>query len=270
MYRFGLFATTSLLSLVSDALADEGDGDARCTGPHSLASPLPDSCLGVIDTDRPHQTDTPHVVPAGHVQLESALGAVRLGGAVGAPSGERAARVLFFENAYKFGLVSHIDLQLIMKHAEYVPLDRRLGPPGPFSVRAKLNVVEENGWTPAITLVPWIFAPVAPSQALRGGPLVFWGWELPLHLELEMNAGVLFGAKPKPPTAIVLASALTYTVAGEVRVFIDVYATGWDVALGTGALWAVTRDLQLDAGTYVGLNGDEPVATPYVGFSIRR
>ncbi len=85
-----------------------------------------------------------------------------------------------------------------------------------------------------------------------------------------MNAGVLFGDPPKPRAALVLASALTYTVAGAFRVFADVYATGPDVALGTGALWAFARDMQVDFGTYIGLAGDEPVATPFVGFSLRR
>jgi len=28
--------------------------------------------------------------------------------------------------------------------------------------------------------------------------------------------------------------------------------------------------MQIDLGTYIGLSGDEPVATPFVGFSIRR
>jgi hypothetical protein len=232
-----------------------------CEGTYSLAHPLPDECLDAIDTDRPHQTDTPHVVPAGHTQVESALAGAELGG---------TTRLFFVENNYKFGIVSRVDLQLLFKHAEYLPQERKLAPPGPLGVRAKLNVVEERGWVPAVTLVPWVFLPVAPEQVLRGGPLVFWGWELPAGFELEMNAGVLFGARPKPPAALVLASALTYAVAGRLRVFADVYETGQDVALGTGALWAFTRDMQVDCGTYIGVNGDEPAATPFVGFSIRR
>jgi hypothetical protein len=225
--------------------------------------------MGTIDTDRPHQTDTPHVVPAGHLQIESALAAVQVGG-VGTFPRDRSAHVLFFEDNYKFGPVSDVDVQLLFRHAEYVPAESALQPPGPLALRVKLNFVHEDGWIPATTLVPWVFLPVAPSETLRGGPLVFWGWELPAHLELEMNAGVLFGAAPAPAAALVLASALTYTVVGEFRVFVDAYATGADVALGTGALWAFTRDMQVDAGTYVGLAGDEPAATPFVGFSIRR
>ena len=96
-----------------------------CDGVHSLWDPVPDSCLGVIDTDRPHQTDTPHVVPAGHAQIESALGALQLWGA------GQGAHVLLFDDGYKFGLVSHVDLQLLFTHADYMPSLRRFQPPVP-------------------------------------------------------------------------------------------------------------------------------------------
>jgi len=212
---------------------------------------MPDACLGIIDTDRPHQTDTPHVVPAGHVQLESAL--AQLG-----------RSYVFFENAYKFGLVSRVDVQLIDKHVAYVPATRRLAPPGPLEARVKITLLEEDGSLPAITLVPWIFIPMAPSQSLRAGPFVFWGWELPWRFELEMNAGLLFSSRP---AEIALATALTWTALGTFRVFVDVYETGTDVTFGTGALWALWRDFQIDAGTYIRVDGP---TTPFVGVSWRR
>jgi len=249
--------------------AEPASVDPACFSSHDLWSPLPDRCLGVIDTDRPHQTDTPHTVPAGHTQIESALVAVELGGGVESRRGQ-AAKLRLFDDAYKFGLASGVDLQLLFDHAAYDLGSRRLLPPGPLSLRAKFSLRAEAGAIPAVTFVPWVFLPIAPTQALRGGPLAFFGWELPFGFELEANAGVLFAARPKPPAAVVLASALTYTVAGEFRIFIDAYATGWDIAFGTGALWAFARDMQLDLGTYLGLSGDEPVATPFLGFSVRR
>jgi hypothetical protein len=248
----------------------DGGMDPHCDGFHSLSAPLPDACLGVIDTDRPHQTDTPHVVPAGHMQIESAIGQVQLGGTLGAQPGSRSARLILLDDGYKFGVASHVDLQLLLAHAAYVPARGLFEPAGPLSVRAKFNVVEKSGWAPDVSIVPWVFLPMARSEALRGGPLVFWAWELPADLELEMNAGFLVGTKPKPPFVPVIASALTYTVGGGLGIFIDIYATGPDIALGTGALWAFARDMQIDLGTYVGLHGDEPVATPFVGFSIRK
>jgi hypothetical protein len=225
-------APVALVVLVSvavgDAAASEDSADPRCSGIHSLWSPLPDECLGVIDTDRPHQTDTPHVVPAGHTQIESAVASLQLGADIDDPKGPSLAHVIVFDDGYKFGLVSKVDLQLLFKHADYVPAARAFAPPGPLSVRAKWNFLEGGGLVPALTFVPWVFIPVAPAPAesLRAGPLLFLGWELPLHLELEVNAGVLFSEKPKPAEALVLASALTYTVVGEFRVFVDVYATG--------------------------------------------
>jgi hypothetical protein len=251
------------------AAAPDEPGDPRCAGRHGLWSPLPDACLDVIDTDRPHQTDTPHVVPAGHVQVESALASAQLGG-VGAYPHDRSLHLLFFEDNYKAGVVTDVDVQLLFRHADYVPAQRAFQPPGPLALRVKLNFVHEDGWVPAATLVPWVFLPVAPSEPFRGGPLVFLGWELPARFELEANAGVLFGVAPAPTAAMVLASALTYTIVGELRVFVDIYATGPDVAFGTGALWAFARDLQVDLGTYLGLAGEEPAATPFLGFSIRR
>jgi hypothetical protein len=252
------------------AAADESS-DPRCRDFHSLWSPLPEDCLEVIDTDRPHQTDTPHVVPAGHTQFESAVASVQLGGNVNG-EGPKSAHVILFDDGYKFGLFSHVDFQLLFTHADYVPATKTLLPPGPLSVRTKWNFLEGGGLVPALTFVPWVFIPMAPrpAESLRAGPLLFLGWELPAHLELEMNVGVLFSEKPKPAEALVLASALTYTIVGDFRVFIDGYATGWDIALGTGALWAFARDMQIDLGTYIGLSGNEPRATPFVGFSIRR
>jgi hypothetical protein len=210
------------------------------------------------------------VIPAGHTQIESAVAAVQVGGLLGAAPERKRPHVVLFDDNYKFGLVSGVDLEFLFKHAEYSTDSSQFLPPGPLQVRAKFSVVAENRYVPAVALVPWIFLPVDRSQPLRGGPLVFWEWELPARMELEMNAGVLFGAKPKPAAAIVLASALTYTVAGNLRVFVDIYATGWDVAFGTGALWAFNRDAQIDLGTYVGISGDEPAATPFLGFSLRR
>jgi hypothetical protein len=238
--------------------------DPQCEGRHDLGNPLPDACLEVIDTDRPHQTDTPHVVAAGHTQFESAVASAQLWGKSG-PS-----HLVFLDDNYKFGLTTGVDLQLLVKHVDYVPSRGRFDPPGPFQARVKINIVEERGAVPAVTLVPWVFLPAATSQALRGGPYVFWGWELPARFELEMNAGLLIGDRPAPTTAVVLATALTKTLFDELRAFIDIYTTGYDCALGTGVLWAFTRDMQIDAGTYVGLSGNEPDATPFLGFSVRR
>jgi Putative MetA-pathway of phenol degradation len=253
-----------------DARADEPQDDPRCQGTHSLASPLPDACLGLIDTDRPHQTDTPHVVAAGHFQFESAPAELQLGGTVGDRGGDRSAHLVLFDDNYKVGVVTGVDVQMLFTHAAYEPATRSALPPGPLGLRAKFNFVKESGWVPAITFVPWVLLPVAPSEVFRAGPYLFWGWELGEHFELEMNAGVLFSASPKPPVVAVVASALTYKPVETFGVFMDVYATGPDAALGTGMLWAFNRDMQVDLGTYLGLTGNEPVATPFVGFSVRR
>src|SRR5579864_9123327 len=57
-----LRTTAALVGVAAAALArsvsagEDGAADPSCRETHSLWSPLPDRCLGVIDTDRPHQT----------------------------------------------------------------------------------------------------------------------------------------------------------------------------------------------------------------------
>src|SRR5580700_7695776 len=100
--RLAVVAAAPLVSItiLGQASADGGETDPGCRGTHSLWAPLPDRCLGVIDTDRPHQTDTPHVIPAGHTQVESAV-EVQLGGVLGALPGARSARLVLFDDGYK-------------------------------------------------------------------------------------------------------------------------------------------------------------------------
>jgi hypothetical protein len=119
MYRSIIAASVLVVASVAARQASAADvpEDPRCDEPHSLWSPLPDDCLGLIDTDRPHQTDTPHVVPAGHFQFESAPAEVQLGGTVGTTGGNRDARLVLFDDNYKVGLVSKVDVQLLFTHA---------------------------------------------------------------------------------------------------------------------------------------------------------
>jgi hypothetical protein len=239
-----------------------------CDGVHGLWSPLPDSCLEIIDTDRPHQTDTPHVVPAGHTQIESAIAQVQLGGTRDAT--DMRTHLVLLEDNYKFGLVTHVDFQLLFKHADYVFDAGKFVSPGPLEARVKINLVEGHEATPAVTIVPSVFVPMTSAQALRVGALVFLGWELPLGFELEVNTGLLAQTAFKPTALVVFAAAVTHRVVGPLSTFVDIYATGADVQLGTGFLAPIGRDAQIDLGTYVGLNGAVFLATPFIGFSIRR
>jgi hypothetical protein len=134
----------------------------------------------------------------------------------------------------------------------------------------KVNVVEERGVVPAVTLVPAMFVPVTNGQPFRAGALVFLGWALPFGFDLEVNVGALTQPQRRPSALAVFATALTHRVVGPLSAFVDVYATGLDVQLGTGFLAPIGRDAQIDFGTYIGLNGAVFLATPFVGFSIRR
>ncbi len=270
-------AAAFVSSTIAPSLARAHDSDertaARCGGIHSLFDPLPDECLGPIDTDRPHQTDTPHVVPAGHAQFEFGLAMIELGGPVsrapGTPGPSTKPRLVFFENMYKFGVLSNVDLQLIVAHAAYDTAKRAFDPAGPITLRAKLNVLEEDGIIPALTFVPAFSIPMSPGDVASGGTSLFVGWELPLSFDLEVNVGALVTAG-RTGVSPLLATALTHPVVGPLRAFVEGVVIGQDGSLGTGLLLNLGRDWQIDGGSYIGLAGDRAVATPYLGLSFRR
>ncbi|MFO0677259.1 MAG: hypothetical protein U0169_12055 [Polyangiaceae bacterium] len=265
----GALVASGTFAFSATAHEEEGPSRPECEGIHSLANPLPDSCLGPIDTDRPHQTDTPHVVPAGHTQYEIALGMVDLGGVVSGPSAGSAPRFVFFENMYKFGLVSNVDFQVIVTHAAYDTKVRRLEPQGPVTLRTKINVLREDGFVPALTFVPHLAIPMSPADGVLGGTSIFLCWDLPLGFEVEANVGAFVEAG-KPGVSPLLASAITRQVVGPLSAYFEGVVFGQERALGSGLLLRVGRDVQLDAGSYVGLAGDRARATPFLGLSFRR
>jgi hypothetical protein len=55
---FALLAVAVVIAGSSrPARASEDAVPSSCEGTFSLLHPLPEACLGTIDTDRPHQTD---------------------------------------------------------------------------------------------------------------------------------------------------------------------------------------------------------------------
>jgi hypothetical protein len=261
-------ATLAALLALADVRVARGAG-SDCAGPWSLARPVPDICLEPIETDRPHLTETPHPVPAGHVQLESGIVAVEL-------RGHRDRRVLLFDQMYKLGVADGADVELLVVHAEATR--RGLAPnPTPLLARAKFALWREDGMIPSLTLVPIAAAPLRAVHGWTAGLLAFLAWELPARLELELNAGALGSFRgARAGTELEAALALTRNITGPLSAYVEIYgrsalAGGPSMVLGgAGLTLLVHRDIQLDTGTFLGVAGDVAPATPFVGISIRR
>lgn len=260
---------------------DEGVGDADdpavCKGDFNVFHKVPEPCLGAIDTDRPHKTDTPHLVPAGHVQVE--LGVVEY--EIDKISASDPALVLF-NNIYKIGLTDRVDLQLLHAPGSYSVRAKRFEASTQMMLRSKINVVGgKGGQGPvSVSLVPAVITPIRAGHRFEAGGFVFFGAELPFDLDLEVNLGAFSETDAdtgKRHAAPVVTAALTRHLFGPVSGFAELYhdtttrdLRAWNATFDTGLLVLVGRDVQLDFGAYVGLYGEVPAVTPFLGLSARK
>lgn len=266
-----------LLALVSPAFAEappdpETDPDPPdCAARWSILRPTPDACLGPIETDRPHLTETPHPVPAGRVQLESGLVLFDLF------RGENE-RVFFLENIYKVGIVSGVDVELL--HTHFVVTDGTFAfvRDDPLILRSKIRILEGEGPRPTLTAVPMLGVPLRAGVPVEPGLLAFLGWDLPLGMEVEVNVGATIQAQgPVRGVSMVAGAAWTFPVWGPLEGYVELYTVGphapeepWNVLTGGGLTWRVHRDVQLDTGVWTGVVGDVSPVIPFLGLSFRR
>lgn len=260
---------------------DAASGPAGCERSFHVARPAPPECLGSIDTDRPHKTDSPHAVAAGHAQIELGLFEYGLEHRSG-----RGDEFTPGNNIYKLGLadrlgpIKHWDLQVLHAPGSYAMHEHRFRRSRELMVRSKVNLVEGPI---ALTLVPAFIAPLARDARPEGGGFVFVGGDLPFDVDYEVNAGALSESEPGPDgpggrrrAVAIAAFALTRRLVGPLSGFVELYGEATSLArprptstVDGGLLLLVDKNWQFDAGAYIGLSGDAPAVTPFVGLSSR-
>jgi methyl-accepting chemotaxis protein len=247
-----------------------GPAAQDCEARYSLFQPMPEACMGPIDTDRPHQTDTPVVVDPGHFQFESSV--INYDRATYRAAG---GTLTLADSLYKVGLYNGLELQMF--HTALTREDGHVSVGKELTFRAKIQLWGNNRTPQGLTLVPVAIVPLNGGRA-GGGAHLFYGHELPWELDLELNAGALrqsdtAGVRHTVP---VLSTALTHEVNEHFAFFGEVHlegwndsATSWDTYLDTGVIVHVTRTIQLDAAVYNGVSGGATALTTFLGFSFR-
>jgi hypothetical protein len=243
-----------------------------CSGRYSLLRPEPLECSGPMDTDRPHLTDTPNVVPAGHVQLETEL----MSFATARAASDLPTSIGLMTVLAKVGIVPGVDLQV---GYGAVSLERGSAGwstrPGPdVFLRSKLNLFGKGGRV-SLTLAPWLLVPTSNDHGVQGGGTFLLGAELPLELSLEANLGFAFEDLHGGGNQWLMmpSVALTRTIYGPVSAFMEshhhirngVEHRTWIAA--TGLLIRVGQRNQIDLGARVGLTRAEHPVTLFLGYS---
>jgi hypothetical protein len=246
----------------------------RCSGSYSLFNPEPRSCIGPLDTDRPHLTDTPHTIPPGHFQLETELVSF---GTSGRDADAVPASLGLMSFLFKVGLVPGVDFQV-----GYGGVSFEEGASGwsahhapSVYVRAKLNLFGYDAPI-GLTFAPILLVPTSSRGSVQGGASLLFGAELPKEFDLEVNIVVVTepGDGDGPRWVFAPSAALTRPIYGPLSAFVETYhelrygSPNPFTWLGNaGLLLRLGPSMQLDAGVRIGLYGPQHPVSSFLGFS---
>lgn len=246
----------------------------------ALSPPVHAAALREMSTDRPDATESPFTVDAGHTQLEmDALAFTH-----DRFAGVRATELSLAPFNLRFGVTPNFELGIFFSPFVRATEEPRGGPKatlrgrGDVTLRAKLNFRGNDGGGTATGMIVDVKLPTAKrglgNDRVEGAltfPVAFelgGGWEGGAMTSL----GALYdGSRHRATWGNTLTVA--HGLVREVGVFFEVTSqagVGAHVCtFDTGLTWQINRDLQLDAGVYLGLSRSAPDATWFAGISRR-
>ena len=290
--RAAALASTALAAFaILPAHADDAATPPPDKTHTSLLDPMPDSALRDFSADRPGRVTNPITVDAGHLQIEGDFGnALRLD-IKGATT--RAFETL--DPTLKLGVTSRVDIEMTLNGDELVRqrpngtrTSMRFGDFGDVYLRAKINLLGDDGGAVALGFVPYVKIPASDGASLalgdgvvEGGGLALLQAKLPqdfvLNLQSETDA-LEGGADSRRHANFVHIVALSHTVPGlkaltaTAEVYTSVSADRFTPDLYTadvGLAYMTGPATQLDLGANFGLNRAAPSYQVYAGISQR-
>ena len=225
--------------------------------------------------DRPSRSDSPFTVPTNYVQVETDIANYTH------PNNVLQA----LDPLLKYGVSNTLDLELQIDGF----LSQRINGVhssgfGDVVVRAKLNLLGDDGGAVTIALIPNLKIPTA--AAPLGNTVVEGGLNAPILIALPYDFGLTIepeisalrntnnsGHQVSATGVINLGRKIIGDLSGFVEIYTETYADhqapGPQVTFDTGLSYLVTKTLQLDLGTAIGLNHASPSLNVYAGIAAR-
>lgn len=251
---------------------------------YTLFNPTPKDQMRELSTDRPDTTESPYSVDAGHFQVE--LEALSYGRAK--RSGVTTNTLSSSANV-KAGITNRSDLQVVLEYFRSVDAsgggaDFDETGIGDMDIRYKFNFWGNDGGPTAAAVMPFITLPThseefGSSRDVEGGIIFPFATELPdgwgLGVMLEMD--VVRNAEDDGYTVVWVQSVtVARDIVGDLGGFLEVVnmASADDGAeseayFNAGVTYGFGDDIQLDAGTNLGLTKASEDMRFFLGVSFR-
>lgn len=276
---FGVFQIAHLF-------ADESPDKSR----YNLFRPAPDALLREMATDRPDKTESAYTLDAGHYQIEMDLltytyDRSREGGENLTMEAWAIAPINL-----KVGVLNNVDLQII---AETYNIQRtknrdtndttRVSGFGDLLLRCKTNLWGNDGGPSALSVMPFVKIPTARRDlgngALEGGIIFPFAMELPAKWGFGGQAEIDWlqdSNRSDYHEEIINTVTVSHDIAGKLAGYVEVFSNlstergaKWIATFDFGFTYAITRDIQLDAGMNIGLTDAADDLNPFIGLSMR-
>jgi hypothetical protein len=253
---------------------------------YNLFRPTPDVLLREMATDRPDKTESAYSVDAGHFQFEIDL----LSYTYDRSDDETLKALAIAPINLKFGILNNVDLQLIAESYKILRTkDRaansstRLAGFGDLLLRCKTNLWGNDGGASALAVMPFVKLPT--NQHGLGNGALEGGIIFPFAMDLPADCG--FGAQAEMDylqdsnssdyhQEFINTVTVSHDIAGKLGGYVELFSNvstergaKWIATFDFGFTYALTRDIQLDAGMNIGLTSEADDLNPFIGLSMR-
>jgi hypothetical protein len=280
----GFLRAAALLSVfqIGHAFADKSPDKSG----YNLFHATPDALLREMATDRPDKTESAYSVDAGHFQIEMDL----LTYTYDRSEDETVKAWAIAPINLKVGILNNVDLQVI---AESYNIQRtkdrstnsstRLSGFGDLLLRCKTNLWGNDGGPTALSVMPFVKLPTNQhglgNGALEGGVIFPFAMDLPSDWGFGAQAEVDYlqdSGSSDYHEEFINTVTVSHDIAGKLGGYVELFSNvstergaKWIATFDFGFTYALTRDIQLDAGMNIGLTSAADDLNPFIGLSMR-
>jgi hypothetical protein len=257
---------------------------------YTLFNPTPGEHLREMSTDRPDKTESPYTVDAGHFQIELDFVNFTRDHDKAGGADTVAESWAFAPVNLKLGLCNRVDIQFVLETFNYArTVDRVAGTRtiqrgfGDTTTRLKVNLWGDDGGTTALALMPFVKFPTSQDQlgnnSVEGGLIVPLAVELPAGWSVGLMTEFDFlrdEAGRGRHTEFVNTVTFGHDIVGKLGGYVEFWSAvsterdaAWQGSADVGLTYAVTENVQIDAGVNFGITTSAPDVQPFLGISIR-
>ena len=257
---------------------------------YSLFHSVPRELMREMNTDRPDKTESPYTVDAGHVQVEADVVNYTYDRHNSAHDRTRVEALALAPFNFKVGLCSSADLQIVVPtynairtQIPHAGMVHRNSGFGDLITRLKYNFWGNDGGDTALGVMPFVKWPTSSggvgNDSVEGGvilPLAVSlpaGWGMGVMTEVDYNRDEDdHGHHAEFVNTITFSHTLVGELSGYVEFFSNVSTEAdarWVGTVDLGLTYALTPDIQLDAGVNLGVTRAADDVNPFLGISMR-